>query len=264
MPIPIWMAVMPTLALSFSPAGQQPDAVADQPATGFLYKTLTIDRQTYAYCVFVPPGYTPEKAWPVILFLHGSGERGTDGFLQTEVGIGTAIRRDYRRIPALVVMPQCRPNQSWDGPMRSMALRCLEATSRQYHLDPARVYLTGLSLGGQGVWHIAAAFPDHFAAIVPIAGFAELGESTGLAARLAPRLTKLPIWCFHGELDANVPVAKSREMVAAIRNAGGTVHCTEYKGANHFIWDRAYGDPALWKWLFAQRRGATKANGEEP
>jgi len=242
------------LAMSFSAAGQQPAGVDKPIATGFLHKTLTIEQEAYAYCVYVPPEYTAEKPWPVILFLHGSGERGRDGFAQTEIGIARLIRRRHDLVPAIVVMPQCRPKTGWVGQMAKMALRCVEATSREYRCDSDRVYLTGLSMGGNGAWLLAAQFPQSFAAVVPICGFAELRESTGLAEKLAPRLTDLPIWCFHGDADTNVPVGKSRELVAAIRSAGGTIKYTEYKGGTHNVWDRAYGSKALWKWLFAQKR----------
>ncbi len=259
------LAMLLTLNLGALPAVPQsaPAGSEQRPATGFLYKTLTLDQATYAYGVYVPPDYSPERAWPVVLFLHGSGERGTDGFLQTGVGIGDTIRRNRALVPAIVVMPQCPPKQDWTGPMAQMALRCVEQTSREYHLDGGRVYLTGLSMGGQGVWHIAASLPDRFAAVVPICGFAELETSTGLAERLATRLTKLPIWCFHGELDKAVPVTKARELVAAVRKAGGDVRYTEFKAADHFIWDRVYGDAEMWKWLFAQKRGGPAA-GTQP
>jgi len=243
------------LTLAFSTSQSQPVAeVSIRPATGFLYKTLTIDNQVYAYCVFVPPDYDPRQPWPVILFLHGSGERGEDGFLQTDIGIGRALRRDHRRVPAIVVMPQCRPGQLWVGPMAVLALRCLEETSREYHLDPQRVYLTGLSMGGQGAWLLASELPERFAAVVPICGFVELGPATGLAERVAARLTKVPIRCYHGALDQNVPVDKSREMVAAIRQAGGTVFYTEFPDGAHDIWNRVYEDPQFWRWLLEQRR----------
>jgi predicted peptidase len=245
------------LLLTCSP-NSEPQTLSPTPsATGFLCKTTVVDGQTYAYSVFIPPEYDPNRPWPAILFLHGSGERGADGLLQTEVGIGRALRRNHKLIPAIVVMPQCRENEMWVGPMGQMALRCLEQTSRAYRLDPERIYLTGLSLGGQGVWHIAAEFPDRFAAVVPICGFAEWKESTGVAQKLAPRLTKVPIWCFHGALDKAVPVEKGRELVNAIRAAGGDIQYTEYPDGDHQIWDRVYEDARLWKWLFAQRLGAT-------
>ncbi len=226
-------------------------------ATGFLHKTITLDGETYAYSVFVPPEYAPDRPWPAILFLHGSGERGSDGFLQTEVGLGTAIRRNYRRIPAIVVMPQARPGNLWLGPMAVMAMRCLEATVREYRIDPQRIYLTGLSMGGQGVWILAAEYPDRFAAVMPLCGFAELDTKTGVAEQIAHRVKGIPIWCFHGDADTAVPVTKTREMVELIRKAGGNVQYTEYKDTGHGIWDRTYNDPAVWNWLFAQRLGAS-------
>ncbi|MEW6250742.1 MAG: PHB depolymerase family esterase [Planctomycetota bacterium] len=240
-----------------APTGQMasialPDAAPSAP--GFLYKTLQHQGETYAYSLFVPPEYTPERAWPVILSLHGSGERGSDGFLQTEVGIGTAIRRHASLFPTLVVMPQCRPGQTWIGPMGEIALRCVEQTSREYRLDPDRIYLTGLSLGGHGAWHLAAALPGRFAAVVPVCGFAELGKSTGVAEKLAANLKGQPIWCFHGARDQAVPVEKTRELVAAIKAAGGQVTYTEYADGAHNVWDRAYADRELWRWLFEQRR----------
>lgn len=246
------IAMMPLLSLTMTLGG--PPAPASPPVTGFLYKTLDLDGQRYAYCVFVPPDYKPDQAWPVVLFLHGSGERGDDGFLQTEIGIGRALRRNHRQVPAIVVMPQCRPGQLWVGPMAVLALRCLEETSREYHLDAERIYLTGLSMGGHGAWLLAAELPGRFAAVVPVCGFAELGPSTGLAQRLAPRLKDVPIRVFHGALDTNVPAEKSREMAEAIRQAGGQVFYTEFPDGAHDIWDRVYGDPQVWRWLLEQRR----------
>jgi predicted peptidase len=232
-----------------------PTAPATRPATGFLCKSLTIGDETYAYAVYVPPEYDGDQAWPVILFLHGSGERGDDGLLQTEVGIGRVLRRNHKLIPAIVVMPQCRATEeAWSGKMGQMALRCLDQTTREYLSDPQRVYLTGLSLGGHGVWYLASESFGRFTALVPICGFADRKESTGLAQRMAPRLAGTPIWCFHGAQDNVVPVEKSREVVEAIRAAGGEVKYTEYPDGNHGVWDRAYDDPELWKWLFAQRR----------
>ncbi len=241
---------------------RQPGESTTQPATGFLYKTLTVEKETYPYAVFVPPDYTPAKPWPVILFLHGAGERGVDGFLQTEVGLGHAIRRNVERFPALVVMPQCRPGQAWVGPMAEVALRCVEETSREYRCDPDRIYLTGLSLGGHGCWHIAAMRPDLFAAVVPICGFAELGPNTGVGEKLADKIKDLPIWCFHGEKDESVPVAKSRHMVELLRARGAEVYYMEFAEGTHNVWDQAYGAPELWRWVFEQKRNAPRAHSQ--
>lgn len=247
--------ILACLAALTPGAGDPPPASAPtSAASGFIYKTIAFNDVTCAYCVYVPPDYTPDRAWPVILFLHGSGERGDDGFLQTDVGLGRALRRNYRAIPAIVVMPQCRPGETWAGEMGTLALRCVEAISHEYHLDAQRLYLTGLSLGGHGAWHLAARVPDRFAALIVICGFADLSDSDTEARQLAPQLKDIPILCFHGAQDANVPVQKTRAMVAAIRAAGGHIEYTEYKDGTHFIWDRVYENREVWKWLFEQRR----------
>jgi predicted peptidase len=260
----LWMSVMTTSSWfglspqeALPPAESRPVHEQLQPVTGFLYRTIEVGNETYAYCVYVPPEYTPERAWPVILFLHGSGERGHDGFLQTDVGIARAIRRNRELCPAIVVMPQCRAGKWWEDDMLDMALRCVEETSREYHFDRERVYLTGLSMGGAGAWRLSSRMPDAFAALVPICGFWGRPEVAAPPAELeaaAARVGRLPVWCFHGAADTSVPVERSRELVEAVRAAGGEIHYTEVLEAGHNVWDRAYGDPDLWRWLLAQKR----------
>ncbi len=223
------------------------------PPRGFLYKTIEFEGEQYAYAVYVPPNYTPDRQWPVILFLHGSGERGSDGFQQTQIGVSSAIRKDHTRVPALVVMPQCREEQTWVGDMGNMALHCLEQTSREYNLDPHRVYLTGLSLGGQGVLFMAANLPGRFAAVVSVCGFVELGQRTSVVNSLGRHLKDTPLWLFHGDADTAIPVAHARRITENFRRQGCDVTYTEYPNAGHAIWDRAYGDENLWTWLFQQK-----------
>lgn len=217
-------------------------------ATGFLFRRIRLDGVMYDYCIYVPPEYDPEKPWPLILFLHGSGERGDDGLLQTEVGIGRAIRRDRTLCPAIVVMPQCRAGGDWSGDMAKLAMSCVEQTRRAYSVDADRIYLTGLSLGGFGTWLIGANIPSYFAALAPICGFYD--------PKQAESLREVPIWVFHGDKDTAVPVEKSREMVAALRAVGANVQYTEYADGNHNVWDRTYSHREFWRWLLAQRRGA--------
>ncbi len=224
------------------------EAKDQKVVTGFINKTLTFEGTTYRYVVYVPWEYTPDKRWPVILFLHGAGERGTDGLKQTEVGIGRAIRLHSERFPALVVMPQCAPDQWWAGKMNEMALKTLEQTLKEYSCDENRLYLTGLSMGGFGSWSIAAEHPDKFAAVVPICG-------GGDPKQMAPKLKNLPIWVFHGAEDNLVPPERSREMVEAIKSAGNTqIRYTEYEGVGHNSWDKAYEEKELIDWLFSQKR----------
>lgn len=231
-------------------------------AAGFLIKSLTIASTTYEYSIYVPPEYNAKQAWPVILALHGSGERGSDGLLQTEVGIGTAIRRNRGFFPAIVIMPQCRPHMFWDGPMIEMALKCVEETSREYRLDPDRLYLTGLSLGGAGTWTIASRFADRFAAIVPVCGFIgrpDMAPDQEVLKESARSLAKLPIWCFHGGADPVVKPERSREVIEAIKAVGGSPKYTELPAVGHNSWDEAYRNAELWKWLLAQKRAAAQA-----
>lgn len=250
--------VMAAMALNLThPPDEAAQSQPAAPATGFLFKTLAFNSDNFAYCLWVPPEYSADKAWPVILFLHGSGERGDDGLLQTDVGIGTAIRRNRHFGQALVVMPQCRRDHLWDGVMADMALKCVEQTSREYHLDPDRVYLTGLSLGGYGAWTMGARLSHQLAAVAPVCGFwgrPNVPLQTEAMQHELQNLAKLPIWAFHGKLDKSVPVERTRELVAAVKLAGGDVRYTEFADGEHAVWDRVYQDPEFWKWLLAQRR----------
>lgn len=235
------------------------DAAAPQPATGFLYRSLQMGEESFAYCIFVPPEYTPQRPWPLVLFLHGSLARGTDGLRPTDEGLGRLLRRNRALCPAIVVMPQCRPNQWWEGQMLELALRCAVQASTEYRVDHERVYVTGISMGGAGTWLLAARFPLAFAAAAPICGF--LGRpdrpaDEALLKREAASLAQIPIWAFHGALDRAVPVARSRELVGAVRAAGGEARYTEIPDGGHEIWDQVYDDPAFWRWLLAQRRPA--------
>jgi predicted peptidase len=217
--------------------------------TGFLNRTATIDGTPYPYVVYVPSDYSPTKQWPVLLFLHGAGECGSDGLQQTQVGLGTAIRLHTSRYPALAVMPQCtREPKGWDGKMLDFALKALDQTLAEYSIDPARQYLTGLSMGGFGSWRIAALYPERFAAVVPICGGGE-------PKTMAKKLTTLPIWVFHGENDEAVPSARSQQMVEAIRAGGGeAVRYTQLPGIGHNSWDPAYNSKEFTDWLFSQSR----------
>jgi predicted peptidase len=253
-PLLVFTAALPQETQPAATAARDAQAQAAS-ATGFLDRTLALDGQNYAYSIYVPADYTPTRAWPVILFLHGSGERGVDGLLQTEVGIGGAIRRHRDWFPAIVVMPQCRPNFTWIGPMAEMALKCVEHTSRDYHLEPQRIYLTGLSLGGQGAWQIGAAYPERFAAIVPVCGFVQDEAQLKLVAE---KLAGKPVWAFHGDEDKAVPVDATRGIVQALRAAGGKPAYTEYPGVGHNSWDKAYGERELWKWLLEQRNAVKR------
>jgi len=189
----------------------------------------------------------PSTGWPVILFLHGAGERGTDGARQAGVGIGPALMRFPWRYQAIVVMPQCPPGVQWSPPELEGALAALDAVLESARVDQTRVYLSGISMGGFGAFALAARYPSRFAAVVPVCGWVD-------AAIMARPLARMPMWVFHGADDDIVPVAYSREMVAALRAAGNVdLRYTEYRGVRHNSWDMAYADAELPGWMLRQR-----------
>jgi predicted peptidase len=237
--------------------------------TGFLDRTIDLHGTAYKYQVFVPDTWTPHQKWPVILFLHGAGERGNDGIQQSDVGIGTEIRVDRGRIPAIVVMPQCRKSLWWtEPPMDELAMAALDAASKEFHGDSDRTYLTGISMGGYGAWHLAEKYPRRFAALVVICGGihppaatlkAHPELSTWSAAddpksygRAAAAVDKIPVWIFHGTDDDIVPVTESRRMYAAMKEIGAEAHYTEFPGIKHVSWDKAYDNEKLFPWLFSK------------
>lgn len=238
-------------------------AVAD------TYETRTVSvaehgRQVeFCHRVLRPAAVEPAAKYPVVLFLHGAGERGSDNEKQLKyLPTWLADPEIRRRYPCFVVAPQCREGGRWadfdwkdktSSPQKAeptvdlaAAVAALDAVMKAEPADPDRVYLTGLSMGGYGSWDLAARMPERFAAVVPICGGGD--EAT------AVKLSKLPIWCFHGADDEIVPVERSRSIVEAVKAAGGNVHYTEFEGVRHDSWTPAYRDPATLEWLFAQKR----------
>ena len=194
------------------------------------------------YLLFLPQGYEKSKKnWPLILLLHGSGESGTNVAKVKKHGPPKYVESNPG-FPFILVSPQS-PGHGWNN---GALMALLDDVNKTYRVDPNRIYLTGLSMGGFGTWSLAAAHPERFAAIVPICG----GGKTSDAQKLAT----LPIWVFHGAKDPTVPVQHSREMVAAIKAAGGNVKYTEYPEAQHDCWTQTYSNPELYKWLLAQKR----------
>ena len=244
---------------------------ARNPETGFLDRTVSVAGESYLYQVFVPKNFDQAKSkkWPVILFLHGYGERGDNGLLQTDVGLAHAIRNYSGNFPFIVVMPQCRAEKetTWaDATMQKQVLAALDASIEEFQGDRSRVYLTGLSMGGYATWDFAAKFSGRFAAYIPICGgirspaqMPQLRVSLAYDpnvsdpyAETARRVGKTPVWIFHGTVDDSVPVEESRKIAAALQAAGGNVKYTEYPSVGHESWDKAYAEPGLIEWLLAQ------------
>lgn len=238
--------------------------------TGFLDRQLTVGDQTMRYQVFVPRDYSRAQAWPVILCLHGVGERGSDGSRQTVIALADAIRRFPERYPAIVVLPQAPMGGAWLEQALALAEASLAETEREFRTDPTRVYLTGYSMGGLGVYHLAMRQPHRFAAIAILcAGFGlpegaippDLVPLLTRKAELFPPLSVLtenwksraPLRVYAGGRDKLVPPATVQLSVEAIRQAGAAVDFRELPEANHNLWDPVYRDPEFAQWLLAQR-----------
>jgi predicted peptidase len=201
------------------------------------------------YLLFLPEGYSAagEKKWPLMLFLHGAGERGSDINKVKAHGPPKIVekRKDF---PFIVISPQC-PANSWWRPYELAAL--LDEIEGKYNVDKDRIYLTGLSMGGYGTWDLVSQYPQRFAAIAPICGGGNPAQ--------ARRLKDVPIWVFHGDADRVVPVALSDGMVEALKKAGADVKYTRYEGIDHDSWTKTYANEELYQWMLSHKRGEKKA-----
>jgi predicted esterase len=216
---------------------------------GLIYRTFVDSRGAEMnYALFVPESYHGDRPYPLVLFLHGWGDRATtDGWNRMFTQVGLPFTLKYRAIDFLVLCPQGRSGY-WDAggddALRSMEL--LSAVQKEYRVDPKRISLTGLSSGGSGACDLAARYPDRWAAIVPVAGTGDPGQ--------APLIKHIPYWCFHNHYDAMAPVEGPRRMIQALRALGGDPKYTEYLDTNHNAGERAYVLPELYDWLAQQRR----------
>ena len=232
--------------------------------TGFLNRKLELHGVEYKFQVYLPEDWRRDdgKLWPIILFLHGRGERGSEGMWQTQIGLPEAVRNHPDRWPFVIVMPQCPQNAHWTDPaMIDLALATLDQEAAEFHGDPARTYLTGLSLGGYGAWELARLHPHRWAAIM----IASSGifwsydperwqQASVLPAEYASALGRTPVWLFHGSLDPVVPPRESELMYDALKAAGGNIRLWIYQGLKHDSWTRAYDEPELPRWLLEHRR----------
>jgi predicted peptidase len=209
-----------------------------------ITKTLSCN-----YLLFLPEDYGREKkSWPLILFLHGAGERGSD-IEKVKVHGPPKIVQTKKDFPFIVVSPQC-PEDDWWTDKTEMLINLLDDIVARYDVDTKRIYLTGLSMGGYGAWALASQYPDRFAAVVPICG--------GGDPILARTLKDVPIWAFHGAKDSVVPVEESKRLVEAVNARGGNAKLTIYPDANHDSWTETYNNPKLYDWLLEHRRTSKK------
>ncbi len=234
--------------------------------TGFLNRKVEVRGVTYRFQIYVPEDFRRDehKPWPILLFLHGRGERGSEGMFQTQIGLPLAVRDHPERWPFIIVMPQCMFPNFWTDPgMLDMAMSALDQEVIEFHTDPARTYLTGLSMGGYGAWELARMYPRRWAAIVIAAGgifwsYApeRWQQATTLPAEYARIIGHTPVWMFHGSEDNVVPVRESELMYNALKTAGGNVRFWIYQGLHHDSWARAYNEPELPRWLLSHHLGA--------
>ncbi|HZL36577.1 MAG TPA: prolyl oligopeptidase family serine peptidase [Tepidisphaeraceae bacterium] len=226
------------------------NAADSAPRTGQHAQTFDQEiRVKLDYLLYLPADYNKEadKKFPLILFLHGSGERGSDVNKVKVHGPPKMVEAHPDAEPAkdfIVVSPQC-PTDGWWKADELNAL--LDDVMARYHVDGDRVYLTGLSMGGFGTWDMASKFPKRFAAIAPMCG----GGNAGMVRHIK----NLPIWVFHGAADHVVPVQRSDEMVEALKKAGADVKYTRYPGVDHDCWTRSYANPELYSWFLSHKRG---------
>ena len=224
------------------------------------------DGRELPYRLMRPPEIASEQLYPLVLFLHGAGERGNDNRRQLVHAAAEFARTDRQKdYPAYVVFPQCPNNQRWvesdwglpSGrgmfplePSTAMAqvLELVDSLVKELPIDPSRIYVTGLSMGGQGAWFAAAAPPKRFAAMLEVCGGGDPSWAT--------RYDGIPIWALHGQADTVVPISRAREMVVALTEIGHTpeLRYVEYSGVGHDSWTRTYARDDVFDWLFSQRK----------
>jgi len=217
--------------------GQHPQSFAKE-----IRKTVNAN-----YLLYLPNEYPESKReWPLILFLHGAGERGNDLEKVKIHGPPKLIENEGKKFPFVIVSPQCPDDDYWNSKHQIDTMNSLldEIVSR-YRIDKNRIYVTGLSMGGHGTWSLAIEYPDRFAAIAPICG---RGDFEKIA-----RINHLPIWVFHGAKDKVVSLKSSEDMVDALKKAGGNVKFTVYPDAHHDSWTETYSNPELYEWFLRHR-----------
>ena len=197
------------------------------------------------YLLYIPEDYSKEtaKKWPLVLFLHGSGERGEDVEIVATHGIPKLA--EERKFPFIALSPQCPTNSNWEIQTDAL-ITLLKETFNSFSIDKDRVYLTGMSMGGFGTWSLSLQFPELFAAIVPMCG--------GGVPVDAWKIKDIPVWAFHGAKDKDVLVEETEKMVQALKDINGNVKCTIYPEVTHDCWTQAYNQAELYNWLLAQNK----------
>lgn len=233
------MKILSLIILSFSMVSALFSQGVKQTSHSFQ-KDITITLSAN-YLIYLPKDYTEnENNFPLVLFLHGAGERGTDLEKVKVHGLPKLIN-EGKEFPFIVVSPQCPENMFWNTDILSALLDEIEAN---YRVDKNRIYVTGLSMGGHGTWSLALAQPDRFAAIAPVCGWS--------VQSVACTIKHMPIWVFHGALDNVVPVIASEQMVEKLKGCGSNIKFTVYPEASHDSWTETYNNDELYNWFLEQ------------
>ena len=239
------------------PASRRYQQARQMASAAGTHKAMRLD-----YLLHVPRGKAPASGWPLVLFLHGAGERGSNVWKVAAQGPPALLPRNPELRQCIVVSPQCPEDWWWD----SVTLKqLLDEVVASHQVDRSRLYVTGLSMGGYGAWHLATTYPGMFAAALPICGGGDPNryKSPGARdwipvsfdeARLA-RIRSLPIWVFHGARDEAVPIAESERLVKKLKSIGSPVRFTVYPNATHDSWTATYANPGVWRWLLSHQKG---------
>ncbi|GAA2925569.1 prolyl oligopeptidase family serine peptidase [Microbacterium luteolum] len=201
---------------------------------------------TLRYLIHLPDDYDadPDRRWPLVLFLHGAGERGADLELAALHGPPKLAAAGHE-FPFILVTPQCAASSQWVAELSTLS-GLVDEVVAAHRVDPARVSVTGLSMGGYGTWSLAVRYPDRFAAIAPICG--------GLWMQSAAPIRTVPVWAFHGDADDVVPISATEQIVTELRSLGADPQFTRYAGVGHDSWTETYENPQIYDWLLSQRR----------
>ncbi len=235
-------AVLALMVISCQQENHAMDAKSSAQQAVKMRRKVTLELD---YLLALPKGYgNDDRKWPLLVFLHGAGERGSD-LDKVKVHGPAKLIEQGREMPFIVVSPQCPEGQWWTHRVESV-IALIDDVAEKHRVDPKRIYLTGLSMGGFGTWSIASTFPNRFAAIVPICG--------GGQPYLAGNLKTVPVWAFHGAKDSVVPLRESERMVNAVTSFGGEAKLTVYPNAEHDSWTETYNNPELYEWLLKHTR----------
>ncbi len=235
----MWLALAGMTLLA---GGVQAQNAGEQAPQVFEKKITKVVKGQFLLSLPKEYGKDADKKWPLILFLHGSGERGSDLEKVKTHGPPKLVTQG-KEFPFIIVSPQCPEDEGWDSDVLG---GLLDEVEQKYAVDKDRVYVTGLSMGGFGTWNLAMAFPDRFAAIAPICG--------GGNPKKVDKIKNLPVWVFHGGKDPVVPIARMQAMVDALKAIGGDVKATVYPEAGHDSWTVTYDNPELYTWFLQHKR----------